>query len=322
MTDKKIGDDILKIPALSLDNNIFLPGNEYEIKLDKLPKASEENYLKLKIILNEQYQKQMEIAIVYLKKENSSVYVREFGVLARIIGLSSLKIDALPLDLRVRVMGRCRVLRFYRNQEQDDCFFADIKILPVLAISEAEWRSNGIQKLKDDIIEDFYELSAVCAEISMILSANNKDLERKFIFLSLFSQKIAISMELCFGFEEFIRFINEWLECVYSEIEAGLDIKFHFLSFDSEQQQMQAVKIMINNFAGAAEKKLSELKEDSLFLREDLLLVGKNFLTKEDQSSEKSKRKITSVQKKLLERLEEIIKKLNGLKKILGGEKK
>ncbi|MEK7595939.1 MAG: hypothetical protein AAB564_00065 [Patescibacteria group bacterium] len=320
MIDKIIGDGILEIPALSLDNNIFLPGNEYKIKLDKSSEASEENFLKLKTILNERYQKQMEIAIVYLKQEKSSVYAREWGVLARIIGLSSLKIDALPFVLRVRIMGRCRILRFFRNKEQGDCFFAHVKISPVLAISEAEWRSDGIQKLKNDIAEDFYEFSAICAEISIIFSESDEDLEQKFVFLSLFSQKIAISIELCFSFEEFIGSISEWLGCYYSGLEAFLDLKFHFLSLDSERQQMQAAKNMINNFVGAAENKLSELKEDFPFFKGNLLSEN-DFFTENGQSLEKSEKEITAVQKKLLERLEEALKKLNALKKNLGGGK-
>lgn len=321
MTDKKIGDDILRIPALSLTHNIFWPGNEYEMKINKLPKNPEKSFLKLKTILNERYQEQMEIAIVYLEQANLSVRARNRGVLARITGLSSLKIDASPLVLRVRIMGSCRVLRFFQDEEQDGCSFADIKVSPVLAISKAKWQSDGIKKLKRDIVEDFYEFSIVCAEISEIFSADNEDLKQKFVLFSLFAQKTAISIELCTDFEGLVKSVDEWLEDIYPGSKEILDLKFIFLSLDDEYQQMRMIKEMINNFVGLVEKRLSELKRDSSFFKEDSLLGKKNFLTGKNQLSEKTEREFADLQEELLKRLEEIIKKLNGLKKTLGGEK-
>ncbi|MBI2628342.1 MAG: hypothetical protein HYW71_02895 [Candidatus Niyogibacteria bacterium] len=329
MADKKskkirddIRNDLIEIPALFFINYILLPGSEYEITLNKLPQISEKNYLKLKIILNERYQKQMEIAIVCFERTDSTVCLREWGVIARITGLFPFRIDASPLDLRVRVMGRCRVFSFSQNEEQDNCFFAAIKIAPVLAISEEEWQSNEIQKLKNGIIEDFFEFAGICAEIAAIFSENNhKDKEEKFLFLFLFSQKTAISMELCLNFKEFIKIINEWLDCVCLEKEAVFSYKFRFLSLDGERQQMRMIKNTINNLIGMAENTL--LKGDSPSFKEDLWSGKRNFSAENRQSSEKYERDFSAAQKELSERLEEVLKKLNLLKNVLtGGEEK
>ena len=315
---RKIRDDIIQIPAIFFVNNILLSGNEYEIRLNKLPKISEKSFLKLKTILNERHQKQMEIAIVCFELKNSLNCLREWGVLARIISLS--EINALFFDLRVRIMGCCRVLRFYQNEEQDDCFFADVKISPIKILSEAAWRSDGIQRLRNDIIEDFYEFSAVCAEIS-IMSADNIDSERKFYFMSLFSQKTAISLEFCLNFAEFIKIISEWLEDVCLEKETVFNYKFRFLSLNDEYKQILMMKDTINNLIGMAEKELLILlKENSSFFRKGLPPEKKNFSAESGQSPEKSERDFSAAQKELLERLEEVLKKLNALKKNLGGD--
>ena len=126
MTDRKV------ILAMTLVNDIFLPGNKYEMKINKLPKMSERTFLKFKDILNRCYRGQTEIAFVCLKKVNSSVNLRvqEWGVLAKIIGLSFDQSDSSPVGLKARITERCKILSFFQNKEQDDCFFAEIKILP------------------------------------------------------------------------------------------------------------------------------------------------------------------------------------------------
>jgi len=293
MTDRKV------ILAMTLVNDIFLPGNKYEMKINKLPKMSERTFLKFKDILNRCYRGQTEIAFVCLKKVNSSVNLRvqEWGVLAKITGLSFDQSDSSPVGLKARITERCKILSFFQNKEQDDCFFAEIEISPVLAVSEAEWQSNEIQKLKNDIVADFYEFSAVCEDILKILSANQENLDQRINFQEIDSfilifQKIVSGLELCPNFEEFIKIINRWLDWFYSmTAETNFDIKFYFLSLDSGYEQMLAIKEMINKLIGAAKEKLAGLEEDFS----------------------------SSARQKISERLEEILKKLNALKKDLSG---